>query len=250
MKRRINFVQVVAVVVVFLLLTTTFVSQSYSQGNVTPTLDPSIQAIVETSVAGTLQALGTPIAIPTLSPVDKAVAQTLTAIAPTPTPLGVGGIISRGPIEVELLDYSFRPDKHPEPAAIAFDLDMRNVGDAPVEIRFDSASLTGFDNTGMAYGEYVAVFLNYRRNLPPNVICLAQYSAETEKTFTLQPGENLTWNLFLNTVEAEGCAPEDHRTRVGFGVDWVEIEWSITYRIVGKNERGTIPLSWTMPRNN
>ena len=250
MKVKTRNIRVVIFLGVLLLLAVAFVSQSYSQTNATPTYDPTIQALIETSVAGTLQALGGPSNTPTLNPVDLAISQTLTKIAPTPTPLGAGGVISRGPLEIELLDYFFRPENHPDPAAIAFDLDMRNVGDSPVEVRFDSATLSGFDNTGMKYGEYVAVFLNYRRHTPPNVICLTQYSAETEKTFTLQPGENLTWNLFLNTLEAEGCAPEDHRTRVGFDVDWVEIKWSLTYRIVGKNERGTIPLGWTMTRNS
>lgn len=164
-----------------------------------------------------------------------------------PTPLGLGGSIENGPVSLILEDYQLRPEGHPEPAAIVFSLKFMNTGQKQVEINYDLSNMSGVGNDGTTYIEFYTGFRNYDQQSCIRLAGQIDYSF-MKKTFTLNSSGATQEDFYLNPVGTTGCDVQDHKARVPFGTEWVDLEWVISYHVIGETGTQTVRLNWRLIR--
>jgi serine/threonine protein kinase len=164
-----------------------------------------------------------------------------------PTAQGLGGVLRDGPLDVALVNYEFRSENHPEPAAIQFEIEFENTSNTPVDIHLNTETIHGFDNMGTRYGDFVTVFRDYWDRRCISLVGRPDFEGNFNHTLRIEAGNSSTWVWWLNPEGTQGCSQEDQIGRVRFAVDWVEFEMTVEYRI--GTERETLPVKWRMIRS-
>jgi len=134
---------------------------------------------------------------------------------PEPIPgRGLGGSLPSGAPQVELRGVEFRPDDHPEDAAVRYTLHLANDGPAPVIVRMDHNKVRATDDAGRPFEDF---WSQAQRNNAAGCTCtgcrLPDFTRLTSLAVPLAPGASRDVMLYLNPVGAPGNCEKGGRAR-------------------------------------
>ena len=161
---------------------------------------------------------------------------------------GVGGQISDGSLQVELVDYHIREKNHPESGAIEITLAFENLTPNDIEILIDLPNLRGVDDEGNTYGEYQT---NFKRGYDagkadPLYICMINYNwNQNTEILPLGGGNREIKKYYLMPELGKQCDLDKYWGRVSPLTNWIDITWIIRYEIEEKQENIT-RLEWRL----
>jgi hypothetical protein len=120
---------------------------------------------------------------------------------------------NRGRLSFQVTGTEFRPEPHPEDAAVRYDVRITNTGGSEVRVDMDLDGLRARDDLG---GEYVDYWSHAERN---NQACscpgcrMPDFSRLTRLTMSLPPGGYRDAILYLSRADARGDCQRSGRAR-------------------------------------
>lgn len=157
-------------------------------------------------------------------------------------PANPGPTRSGRPLSIEASSVEFRPEDHPEDAAVLYRLHLVNTGPVPIVVGMDQDEIRGTDDQGNEFEDF---WSQAERNNADGCACtscrLPNFARLTNLTVPLGPGGSRDVDLYLNPVGASGDCQRSGRARSRVGPGTTSI--TLTLPDISLRPGDSVPLS-------